>query len=191
MWKAIGFIPLVALTTGCTHLMYPGLSGPAIAGYSRPIAIAQSPLWRWDNVMRLPPSSTIDVLSTSGTANVGRFTDADAQSVTLKVNAGDLRISRAEIIRIDLVDLPGSETAVVAKSAARGALLGAGVMAIVGAVLGGPTWPPPGSFLAAGAAGGAASAAQTTLANRQPRIVYLAPEGAGSGPANLKLERRY
>ncbi len=190
MWKAV-LIPLALLTTGCTHLMYPGIPRPMAAGYFRPVALAQSPLWRWDNVMRLPPSSTIDVLSTSGTASVGKFTSADAQSVTLKVKAGDLRISRAEILRIDLVDLPGSETAVVAKSAARGALLGAGVMAIVGAVLGGPSWPPPGSFLRAGAAAGAASAVQTTLANRQPRIVYLAPEGAGSGPANLKLERRY
>jgi hypothetical protein len=99
MWKAV-LIPLALLTTGCTHLVYPGIPRPMAAGYFRPVALAQSPLWRWDNVMRLPPSSTIDVLSTSGTASVGKFTSADAQSVTLKVKAGDLRISRAEILRI-------------------------------------------------------------------------------------------
>jgi hypothetical protein len=174
MWKAV-LILLALFTTGCTHRMYAGIS----AGYSRPVAIGPWPVGRWDNVMRLPPSSTIDVLSRSGTANVGNFASADAESVTLNVTGRQLRISRAEIVRIDLVDLPGSEATVIARSAARGALVGAGVMTVMGAVLGGEYWPPPGSFLRAGVAGGAAMAGQATAANRQPRIVYVAPPGGG------------
>ena len=39
MWK-VCFIPLALVTTGCTHLMYPGISRPMVAGYSRPGALA-------------------------------------------------------------------------------------------------------------------------------------------------------
>jgi hypothetical protein len=144
---------------------------------------------RWDNVMRLPPGSVVDVLSMDGAAYVGGLTAADGWSVSVNVNGIDEPIPRADVLRIDLVDLPGSEVRAVARQAGIGAVLGAGAAALVAGVIGGSAWPPPGALLRGGAAIGGVAGGSAALAARQGRIVYLAehqgvmpipPFGAGS-----------
>jgi hypothetical protein len=108
---------------------------------------------------------------------------ATASTVTVQIAGRDVEIDRTNVIRVDLVDLPGSEVRAAARSGARGAILGAGAMALAGLVIGGSAWPPPGGLLRAGAAGGAITGAQSSLSNRQDRIIYLAPEQYRSYPA--------
>ena len=176
MRKALVIVPLAVLTTGCSQLLYPGLGHPMMAPYSRrTAALAMPPIGRWDNVMRLPAASTVDVLTVDGVPTVGSIVSATAQSVTLRSGGVDVRVDRREIVRVDLVDLAGSEVAEVAKSTARGAALGAAAVTVVGAVIGGQAWPPPGVLVRAGVAAGAASGLQTGLATRQRRILYIAP----------------
>jgi hypothetical protein len=177
MKRALVLIPLVLLTAGCSPLLYPGPGrSMAASPYAmRSLAPAPAPVGRWDNVMRLPAQSTIDVLTSNGVPTIGPIVSADAQSVVVLVNGTDVRIARAGIVRVDLVDLAGSETAAVIRSSARGALLGAGAAALIGAVIGGAAWPPPGALVRAGVAGGAVSGGQAALAGRQARILYLAP----------------
>jgi hypothetical protein len=175
MNKALMVVAAALLATGCSPLLYSGMHAPArplMAGpYQAPPPL---PIGRWDNVMRLQADSTIDVLTMDG-ATVGRIAAADGWTVTIRVDDQEVQIPRADVLRIDVVDLPGSEARAVARRAARGALLGAGAAAVIGAVIGGPAWPPPGALVRAGAAGGAASGAQAAILQRAPRIVYLAP----------------
>jgi hypothetical protein len=185
MKKGLAIVPLVLATSGCTFLNYPGHGFPRI-GRPPHLAVAPPPApGRWDVVMRLPRGATIDVLARDGTATVGGFARATSDAVTVLVTGQDLLIAKAAIVRIDLVDLPGSEAAALAGRAARGALLGAGAAALVSAVIAGPAWPPPGVLLRGGAAGGAASALQATLDERRGRIIYLAPTQAGGVAPHL------
>jgi hypothetical protein len=124
--------------------------------------------------MRLPAESVIDVLEMNGKTHVGKLTRADGHAVAVMVNGSERQIPRADIVRIDLIDLPGSEVAAAAKSAGVGAALGIGAAALVGAVIGGGAWPPPGAMVRAGAAIGGAAGAESSLIARQKRLIYLA-----------------
>jgi hypothetical protein len=181
MKHALVLVPLAMVAAGCSPMVYQGYR-PTMPGTYAPAAFAQPPLpvGRWDNVMRLAAASMIDVLTLDGTANVGPFVWADAQSLVIQRNGGDVRIPRTDIIRVDVVDAPGSEAKAVARNTLRGALLGAGASVLVSAVIGGPAWPPPGAWLRAGAAAGGVAGAQGALGARQPRMVYLAPSQAPS-----------
>jgi hypothetical protein len=167
------------LASGCSPLMYPGAqAGPY--GYAPPsraraaYAPEPPPYERWDNVMRLPHGAVIDVLTRDGAANVGPFTGADIRSVRLAGDKQEREIDRAEVVRVDLVALPGSGVRSVARSAMGGALLGAGAAALFSAVIGGEMWPPPGVLLRGGAALGGVSAGSAAASNRQSRLIYLA-----------------
>ena len=129
---------------------------------------------RWDNVMRLPRGATIDVLTADGAGYTGQFAGVNAYSVFVRVNGIEELVRRADVLRVDLVDLPGNEVAAVAKRSAAGALLGLGAMALTGAVIGGSAWPPPGAMLRAGAAVGGVAGAEVELSRRRGRLVYLA-----------------
>ena len=179
----LAIVPLVLATSGCTFLNYPGHGFPRIGRLPhRAVAPPPAP-GRWDVVMRLPRGATIDVLTRDGAATVGGFAGATSDVVTVLATGRELQIAKGAIVRIDLVDLPGSEAAAVAGRATRGALLGAGAAALGSAVIAGPAWPPPGVLLRSGAAGGAASAVQATLDERRGRMIYLAPTQAGGiGP---------
>jgi hypothetical protein len=164
------------VTIGCSALMYPG------SGLYRPAPIAprsrvtpELPLGRWDNVMRLPSQTIIDVLTRNGRATVGGFVDADEQYVRLQLADAEIPISRLDVVRIDLVALPGSTTRAVARRAAGGALLGVGIAALIGGVIGGEAWPPPGVLLRTGAAIGGAGGVESALAERRGRMIYLSP----------------
>jgi hypothetical protein len=131
---------------------------------------------RWDNVMRLPHGSTIDVLTPDGAPTVGLIQGATVRTVTIQIDGHDIEIDRANVMRVDLVDVPGSELQAAARGGARGALLGVGAAALVGFVIGGSAWPPPGALIRAGVAGGAVTGVHSSLTNRQGRMIYLAPE---------------
>jgi hypothetical protein len=185
MKKLFVLIGAAMLTTGCSQLLYPGAYGPgrygpgmaAPYGALRPAPLVEAtPTGRWDNVMRLPRTSTIDVLTTDGVATVGAITGADVGHVRLLVQGTDVTISRRDIIRVDLVDVAGSDAAAVVKQGAKGALVGAAIATVASAVIGGRAWPPPGPLLRGGAALGAMSGGESELIRRRQRIIYLAPE---------------
>jgi hypothetical protein len=124
--------------------------------------------------MRLPPNATIDVLTWDGAAHVGLFASADGGSLRLMTAGREELLPRDDVVRVDLVDLPGSEAGAVAKRAGRGALLGMGAMALITGVIGGDAWPPPAVALRAGAAYGAVLGGREALVERRRGIVYLA-----------------
>ena len=192
MRKLFFFASAAILTTGCSPLMYPVAPGPyrpvpaPYFGHSHahPEVV---PVGRWDNVMRVPRGSTIDVLTRDGAATIGRIAGSDAQSVRVQVDAVEVTIARGDIVRVDLVDLPGSDVEAVARRAGRGALIGAGAVALVAGVLGGEYWAPPARAMRAGVAVGAVAAGQAELTRRAGRMLYLAPdEGRQPTPAGWR-----
>lgn len=186
MWTRTVLILPALLTTGCASLLNPALD--PYGGYSRPMLrpyamrapmMAPLPVGRWDNVMRLPLDSTIDIVTVDGVPHVGLIGGADAQAVVLREGGQETRIARASIVRIDLVDVAGSETAAVAGGAVKGAMLGVGAAALIGAVFGGPAWPPRGPFLRGAIAIGGVAGGAAVLEQRRQRMIYLAPSAAG------------
>ena len=177
--KMVLLVAATVVSTGCSALMYPRGYQPggfAPRPYRGPATVAEPvPVGRWDNVMRLPPQTVIDVLTRDGRANVGDFVDADEQYVRLLIARTEVPISRLDVVRIDLVDLPGSTTRAVARRAAGGAILGVAGALLFGAVLGGDAWPPPGALVRAGAAGGALVGGEAELTQRRSRLIYLSP----------------
>ena len=177
---ALGLIVIAVASSGCAQLLSPYGYGPTY----RPYPIARPPVLpvdesaaargRWDQVMRLPNAATIDVLTVDGAAYIGRLTGADGRALRLIVNGIEEEVPRADVLRLDLVDLPGSEVGAMAKRAAVGAALGVGAAALVAGVIGGPAWPPPGALLRGGAAIGGVGAGEAALAARRGRVVYLA-----------------
>jgi hypothetical protein len=147
---------------------------PIMTPAYRPMGDTYATPWgRWDRVMLLPSDSMISVLTMDG-VRVGKLTRADGYGVQASVSGMQAQIARADVMRIDLVDLPGSEVAAVAKRTAGGAALGLGAAALVAGVLGGDAWPPPGALLRAGAATGGVVGAQSALIDRQSRVIYIA-----------------
>jgi hypothetical protein len=132
-----------------------------------------NPRGRWDNVMRLLPGSVVDVLTVDGAAHVGKISRTNALTVWVFVAGIEEQIPRADVVRVDLVDLPGSEAAAVATRAAGGAALGIGAAALLGGVIGGSAWPPPAALLRAGAAMGGVAGAEAGLVSRRSRLIYL------------------
>jgi hypothetical protein len=184
MRKLFVIAAAAVLTAGCSPLMYNGASGmyrpipPPYYGHPQSEVV---PTGRWDNVMRLPRTSTIDVLTKDGAATVGLIMSSDVQTVHLHANGAEVAIARADIIRVDLVNLAGSDSRAVVRKAARGALLGAGAVALVTGVIGSQSWPPPGQAMRAGIAMGAVGAGQAELTRRAGRLLYLAPDHAAQG----------
>ena len=184
MKNALAIVSVTLLSAGCSPMLYSGYTRPSLAApYNPSGAMGPLPIGRWDNVMRLAHGSTIDVLTPDGKPNVGLIQMATAGTVTILVDGHAIEIDRARVIRVDLVDLPGSEVQAIARSGARGAFLGAGAMALVGFVVGGPAWPPPGALIRAGVAGGAVSGVQSSMTDRRGRMIYLAPEQYRPYPA--------
>jgi hypothetical protein len=179
MRKAIVIVLAAITTTGCAHLGYPGLYARRSVAV-RPLP-PPLPIGRWDSVMRLPRGSTVDVLSMDGETFVGPVAGVDGAAVRVIVQGVEQRIPRAEVLRVDLVDLPGSEVGAIAKRAGVGAALGVGAAALIAGVIGGHAWPPPGALLRGGAAIGGLAGGEAALAARQGRLVYLA-EHQGAAP---------
>ena len=174
----LAILTSAVLAAGCAPYLMP-YGGRAGYAMPRPNVFAPQDTGaavrgRWDNVMRLPASARIDALTWDGEAHVGAFSSADGSSLRILVGAIERQIPRAEIVRVDLTGLPGSEAGTVAKRAGGGALLGMGAIALVSVVIGGGAWPPPAAALRAGAAYGAVAGGHAALLDRQRRVVYLA-----------------
>lgn len=176
MKKLAGLVVVVILSSGCSALLLPGQHGP----YRSPRARAHTDphtaaIGRWDQVMRLPHAATIDVLTRDGMARVGAFTAADEESVRVEIQGVAVRVPRLDVVRVDLVDLPGADAVAVAKGAGGGALMGAALMGLFSAALGGEAWPPSGSALRTGALFGGLIAGESALQGRRGHPIYIKP----------------
>ena len=196
MRKGIVIVLAAFTTTGCSQLFYRGLHAPARRPIVAPAPLASSsPIGRWDLVMRLPRGSVVDVLSMNGEALVGPVSGVDGFAVRVIAQGVEQQIPRADVLRVDLIDLPGSEVREAARGAGLGAALGVGAAAIMSGVIGGSAWPPPGSLLRGGAAIGALAGGEAALAARQGGLIYLAEHQAsnsnsyGSGRPSRVVQR--
>lgn len=176
----LGLLLASVTTSGCAALLPSGgiygrypVMRPAPMPLIDPYTAARG---RWDSVMRLPAGAVIDVLTMDGAAHVGKISGVDGYRVGVLISGIEEQIPRADVVRIDLVDLPGSEVAAVTKRAAGGAVLGIGAMALLGAVIGGEAWPPPAVLLRGGAAIGGVAGAESSLVGRRRRVIYLAED---------------
>jgi hypothetical protein len=173
-------VAVSALTTGCAPMLSPYGAAHRHPGMVRPYALAApvdpelAARGRWDNVMRLPRGAVIDVLTMDGAAHIGALESVGSTTVRVLAREGAHEISRADVVRVDLVDLPGHEGGAVAKQAGIGAALGLGAAALISGVIGGQAWPPPGVLLRGGAAIGGVTGGAAAIAARSPRLVYLA-----------------
>src|ERR1044072_5062637 len=110
MKNALAIVWVTLLSAGCSPMLYSGYARPPLTpSYGPPAAMAPLPIGRWDNVMRLAHGSTIEVLTPDGRPNVGVIQMATASTVTIRVDGQEVEIDRVKVIRVDLVDLPGSE----------------------------------------------------------------------------------
>jgi hypothetical protein len=180
----VGLVFAAAASSACAPFLapyghrYPGsfhgsLTPPAPVVID-PDAMARG---RWDRVMRLPPGSSVDVLTMKG-GLFGTFTHADGYTIQMTIDGIEERIARADVLRVDLLDLPGSEARAVGRRALRGAVVNLGAAALLAGVIGGEAWPPPGVLLRGGAAVGGVAGGKAALIERGPRLIYLA-EGKG------------
>jgi hypothetical protein len=192
MQKAIVIALAAFTTTGCSHLVYPGLYAAARPRMVVPTPLPPMPIGRWDSVTRLPRGSVVDVLSMNGEAFVGPVAGVDGSAVRLVVRGVEEQIPRAEVLRVDVVELPGSEAGAVAKQAGLGAALGVGSAALIAGVIGGPAWPTSGALVRGGAAIGGIAGEEAALAARQGRLIYLAEQQGStrysSGRPSLPIE---
>jgi uncharacterized protein YceK len=129
MKKLVGLVVVLILSSGCSALLLPGHHGsyrsPRTRAHADPYTEA---VGRWDQVMRLPHAAIIDVLTRDGMARVGAFTAADEESVRVEIQGVAVRVPRLDVVRIDLVVLPGADAVAVAKGAGGGALFGAALI---------------------------------------------------------------
>jgi hypothetical protein len=180
MWRSslcAGVLLAGMAASGCTPFISPygpRSRYPMRAPAPLPLADTYSnPSGRWDQVMLLPAGSTITVLTMDG-VRAGKLSRANGYGVQVFVNGIEEEISRPDVMRVDLVDLPGSEAAAAAKRTLGGAALGVGAAVLFGAVVGGSAWPPPGALLRTGAAAGGVIGAESSLSGRQGRVIYIA-----------------
>jgi hypothetical protein len=176
MNKLAGLVVVLIVSSGCSALLLPGQHGPYRSPRTRanadPYAAA---IGRWDQVMRLPHTAIVDILTRDGMARVGAFTAADEESVRVEIQGIAVRVPRRDVVRIDLVDLPGADAVAVAKGAGGGALMGAALMGLFSAALGGDAWPPSGTALRTGALLGGLVGGESAMQGRRGRPIYIKP----------------
>jgi hypothetical protein len=186
MKKRLILIPVLALAAGCA---YPARSLPAAYGRHRPaylpsvgpqIDLATLPIGRWDNVMMSAVGTPLFVLMTTGVTASGTVVSATSDVLRLRVASGDMDLASADVMRVDrLAGGPGG----VVKAGARGAAFGAGVVGVLGLIIG--HVPPPRLF-AAGAVVGAHQNIQLAGLAAGAKTIYLAQAAVPStlgGPA--------
>jgi hypothetical protein len=190
MRKGIVVVLAAVTTTGCSPLLQRGLYGTARPSIMAPAPLPPAlPIGRWDSVMRLPRGSVVDVLARNGDAFVGSVSGVDGFAVRMIVQSVETEIRRADVLRVDLIDLPGSEVREVARGAGLGAALGLGAAAVIAGVIGGSAWPPPGALLRGGAAVGGLAGGQAALTARQGGLIYLAEDHGSISYAPVRPSR--
>ena len=183
MKKLLLLIPVLALAAGC---VYPTRSLPGPYGRQRPeypralgpqIDLAALPIGRWDNVMMSAVGSPLMVLMVNGTTASGTVVSATSDGLRLRVASGEVDLAAAEVIRVDR--LAGGPRGVV-KDGARGAAFGAGVLGVLGLIIG---HVPPARLFAAGAIVGAHQNVQRGGLAAGATTIYLAEAAVPSAAA--------
>ena len=165
-------VPLITATSAC---MYPtaaaGPYGPPYPMQPRPygpqVNIRYSPVGRWDNVMMTAIGTHLFVLMMNGNMASGDMVSASDVNLRLQVASGPVDLAASDVMRVDKV----TKNSDVVKDGARGAGFGAGVVAVLGLIVG--HVPPPNLF-AAGAIIGAEQSVEASLAARGAQTIYLA-----------------
>jgi hypothetical protein len=171
--RIVVIVSLTLVTTACSPAGYPVGTpfnsyghrriGPA---YEVP---AQLPVGRWDNVMMLPVGAFVQVLLIDGSRPAGTIVSAAVDRVRIHTASGDLELLSSDVMR---VDRQAALVRTAVQDGARGAALGAGVVGVLGLIVG--RVPPPRMFLAGGIIGGYQNVELNRLSDRAS-IVYLAP----------------
>ena len=193
----VGFILTAAGTSGCARMLMPLALMAIYTEGKGPIRESSVPIdpyvgvrGRWDEVMRLPAKSVVDVLTMEGTAHVGLLTRADARAVRILINGIDEQIARADVLRLDVLYFPGPEAGAIVRRAAVVEAASAAAASVVAAVIGGQACVPPGVLLRAAAIEGTAGG-HASLAAQQGRLIYLpvrsAPAACGVEAAERTL----
>jgi hypothetical protein len=153
---------------------YPGpyaRVNPYVSRY-RPDPAATAVVGRWDNVMMLAAGTPVQVLMMDGRKASGGVASADGETLRLLTASGEITVAADDVMRVDR----GVATVDYTVAAGRGALVGAGVVGVMGLIAG--HMPPPRLF-GAGAIIGAASGVQSVADVAGPTTIYLSPRVRG------------
>jgi hypothetical protein len=178
-------LPLLAIVGGCA---YPASSlsngySPQYPMRPRPhgpqLSVATLPVGRWDNVMMTAVGTPLFVLMMNGNMASGEVISATSDALRLHVASGEVNLAASEVMRVDRVTTNRDTV----KDAARGAAFGAGVVGVLGLIVG--HVPPPRLF-AAGAIIGANQGVLDSRLAQGATMIYLArgvvPPGPGPQP---------
>lgn len=177
-------VPTALLTSACvpaTYLPRSPYSGhwaahpphaPAPAPANTPL-----PIGRWDNVMMLEVGTPLQVLTLDGIVTSGSYVAATGAMLRVRAGSTEREIEAAQVMRVDRLAGAGARSGVQAGT--KGAALGAGVVGVLGLIVG--RVPPPRLFLA-GAIAGAAQGVQAAQWQRGSTMIYLAPVVTTVGP---------
>jgi hypothetical protein len=182
MKRGIAVMVLTLVTTACSPMGYPmgtpfNSHGPRRIGPTYDVP-AQLPVGRWDNVMMLPAGAFVQVLLTDGSRPAGTIVSAAVDRVRIHTASGDVELLSNDVMRVDRLAAPVRSAV---QDGARGAALGAGVVGVIGLIVG--RVPPPRMFLAGGLIGGYQNVELNRLSDRAS-IIYLAPPvSPGRSPA--------
>lgn len=178
---ALLVLPLLAVTGACAYptASMSGPYGPPYPMQPRPygpqVNIRYSPIGRWDNVMMTAVGTRLFVLMMNGNMSSGDMVSASDVNLRLQVASGTVDLSASDIMRVDRVTKNGD----VVKDGGRWAAFGAGVVAVLGLVVG---HVPPAHLFAAGAIIGAEQNIEASLAARGAQTIYLARGVVPPGP---------
>lgn len=181
MKRFVVLLPFVALTAGCVYPAqsmsgaYPGQRPMYPRPYGPQVQLAYLPVGRWDNVMMTAVGTPLFVLLMNGNTASGEVVSATSDNLRLHVASGEVDLPAADVMRVDRV----SGNRDVVKEGARRAAFGAGVVGVLGLIVG--RVPPPRLF-AAGAIIGAEQGVEASLLARSATTIYLARGVVPPGP---------
>lgn len=180
-------LPASILASACAAAGYP--RGQAAGGYpARPGTYPQpvrlqagpAPIGRWDNVMMLAPGSTVQVLMADGAVTTGAVLGASTSSLRVRVASGEVELPATDVMRVDRLKAPGAGPV---RDGAEGAAWGAGIVGVLGLILG--RMPPP-RVVAAGAILGANQSIQFGRMGFDRVTVYVSPAVASGARPGVK-----
>jgi hypothetical protein len=119
--------------------------------------------------MMLPAGAFVSVLLVDGSRPAGTIVSAAVDRLRIQTASGDVELLSSDVMRVDRQTAPVRSAV---HDGARGAALGAGVVGVVGLIVG--RVPPPRMFLAGGIIGGYQNV-QLNRLSETASIVYLAP----------------
>ncbi len=196
MKKLLLLLSSAALAAGCVYpaRSLPGAYGGQRAAYPRAagpqIDLARLPIGRWDNVMMSAKGTPLMVLTMTGTTASGTVVSATSDALRLRVASGEVDLAAADVMRVDRL---AGDSAGLVKDGARGAAFGAGVVGVLGLMIG---HVPPARVFAAAAIVGAdqnvrlggveVGAATIYLAEAVVPSQAAAPADDGAAPAGLE-----